>query len=189
MPTRTLPEHDLKLIDDRRLAYQGVTAIGTFRGAAFQAEDGLGVIVSIDEGAGASAAYHISVTRPDGVPSDADLAVVRVAVCGPGSAARIITPDGSMLRGRVVHIIEEPAAFEPPDQPWWTPEEFDAWATKLGQTPADRDRYLATLGRLGLVRVYHRDDPERGHLVQVDLRALLWRDEWRERHARPGAGA
>lgn len=47
--------------------------------------------------------------------------------------------------------------------------------------------YLATLEQLGLVRVYRRDGPERGPLVQVDLRALLWRDEWRQRYPTRGA--
>ena len=185
MPTRTLPTHDLKLIDDRRLVYQGEIASGPFQGAGFQAEDGMGVIVSIEQASSGREVYHISVTRPDQPPTDDDLAVVRIAVCGPGTSARIVTPEDSMLSGRIVHLIEDPEGYEPPDVPWWTAEEFNAWAAALQQTPEARDRYLDTLQHLGLVRLNRRDDPERGPLVQVDLRALLWRDERRRQQGGP----
>lgn len=184
MSTRTLPAHDLKLIDDRRLIYQGTVGVGPFQGAAFQAEDGLGVIVSIDTDVPTGAAFRLSVTRPGFPPTDDDLAVVRIAICGPGSKVRIETPEESLLRGQIVHLVEEPEAYEPPDAPWWTDAEFVRFAVQMAQAsgtaPERAQENLTALESFGLIRIHRRHDPKRGDLVQVDLRPLFWREQRRQ---------
>ncbi len=179
MSARTLPNHDLTLIDDRRLVYQGALDLGGFRGASFHTADGLGVVVSIDPALPAGEAFHISITRPGYPPSDDDIAVVRIAVCGPGSHVRIVTPETSMLRGQIVHLDEEPDRYDPPDAPWWTREEFAAVAAHMATEtgiPAKRARAnMEHLQRLGLAHIERRWDPDRGELVRLDLRPIQWR--------------
>lgn len=183
MARRILPSADLKLIDDRRLVYEGMLGQGSLQAASFQTADRMGVIVSIEPETPQGEAFHISVTRPDRPPTDDDLAVVRIAVCGAGSHARIVTPEHTMLPGRIVHLLEEPHLYEPPDAPWLTPEDFAAMAAEMAEVaglPPERGAVaLATLERQGLVRVERRADPDHGELVRVDMRALAWRTERR----------
>jgi len=185
MSARTLPSHDLKLIDDRRLVYEGALDLGGFRGVSFRAADGMGVVVSIDPALLGGEGFHLSITRPGQPPSDDDITVVRIAVCGPGSHVRIVTPATSMLRGQIVHLDEEPDRYDPPDTPWWTQEEFAAVAAQMAREtgiPAKRARAnMEHLQRLGLARVERRWDPDHGELVRLDLRPIQWRQERRQR--------
>ncbi len=190
MHVRTLPSHDLKLIDDRRLVYEGALDLGGFRGVSFHTADGMGVVVSIDPNTPAGEAFHLSITRSGHPPSDDDIAVVRIAVCGPGSHVRIVTPATSMLRGQIVHLDEEPDHYDPPDAPWWTREEFAAVAARMAKEtgiPAKRARAnMEHLQRLGLVRIERRWDPDQGELVRLDLRPIQWRQERRQRRQDAG---
>jgi len=187
MRTRSLPAHDLTLIDDRRLVYQGPLTLAGLHAASFRTADGMGVVVSVDLDTPASDAFHLSITRPGVPPSDDDIAVVRIAVCGPGSHVRIVTPATSMLRGQIVHLEEEPDRYDPPDAPWWTREQFAAVAVQLaaltGIPAARADANMEHLQRLGLARVERRWDPDRGDLVRVDLRPIVWREERRRLRA------
>jgi len=187
MSTRSLPSHDLTLIDDRRLIYQGPLTLAGLHAASFRTEDGLGVVVSVDPDTPASDAFHLSITRPGVPPSDDDIAVVRIAVCGPGSHVRIVTPAISMLRGHIVHLEEESDRDDPPDAPWWTREQVAAVAVQLAALPAIPAARAAAnmdhLQRLGLARQARRWDPERGDLVRVDLRPIVWREERRRLRA------
>ncbi len=184
MSARTLPSHDLTLIDDRRLVYEGALDLGGFRGASFRTADGMGVVVSIDPALPAGEGFHISITRPGHPPSDDDIAVVRIAVCGPGSHVRIVTPATSMLRGQIVHLDEEPDRYDPPDAPWWTQEEFAAVAARMATEtgiPAKRAQAnMEHLQRRGLARIERRWDPDHGELVRLDLRPIQWRQERRQ---------
>ena len=185
MNARTLPTHSLRLIDDRDLMYEGPIDRGGFHGASFRTDDGMGVVVSIDPDTPAGEAFRLSITRPGYPPSDDDIAVVRIAVCGPGSHVRIVTPAVSMLRGQIVHLEEEPDRYDPPDAPWWTQEEFAAVAAQMATEtgiPAKRARAnMEHLQRLGLARVERRWDPDHGELVRLDLRPIQWRQERRQR--------
>ncbi len=134
MRTRSLPSHDLTLIDDRRLVYEGPLTLAGLRAATFHTADGLGVVVSFDPDTPTSEAFHLSITRPGSPPSDDDIAVVRIAVCGPGSHVRIVTPTMSMLRGQIVHLEEESDRDDPPDAPWWTRQQLAAVAA-CGRQP------------------------------------------------------
>ncbi len=189
MSTRTLPSHSLRLIDDRDLMYEGPIDRDGFQGAHFHTDDGMGVVVSIDPHTPAGVAFRLSITRPGYPPSDDDIAVVRIAVCGPGSHVRILTPHRSMLRGQIVHLEEEPDAYEPPRLPWWTRDEFAAIATQTTALMGDRARGehgladLELMERRGLVRIARAVDPVRGALIQVDFRPLLWREERRRQRA------
>ncbi len=187
MRTRSLPSHDLTLIDDRRLVYQGPLTLAGLHAASFRTADGMGVVVSFNPDTPASDAFHLSITRPGVPPSDDDIAVVRIAVCGPGSHVRIVTPATSMLRGQIVHLQEEPDRHDPPDTPWWTREQFAAVAAQLaaltGIPAARADANMEHLQRLGLARVERRWDPDRGDLVRVALRPLVWREERRRLRA------
>jgi len=187
MRTRSLPSHDLTLIDDRRLVYQGPLTLAGLHAASFRTADGMGVVVSFNLDTPASDAFHLSITRPGVPPSDDDIAVVRIAVCGPGSHVRIVTPATSMLRGHIVHLEEEPDRHDPPDAPWWTREQFAAVAVQLaaltGIPAARADANMEHLQRLGLARVERRWDPDRGDLVRVDLRPIVWREERRRLRA------
>ena len=80
MSARPLPSHDLTLIDDRRLVYQGPLTLAGLRAASFRTADGMGVIVSSDPANPAGEAFHLSITRPGSPPSDDDIAMVRIAV-------------------------------------------------------------------------------------------------------------
>jgi len=190
MHARTLPSHDLKLIDDRRLVYEGALDLGGFRGVSFRTADGMGVVVSIDPAIPAGEGFHISITRPGHPPSDDDIALVRIAVCGPGSHVRIVTPATNMLRGQIVHLDEEPDRYDPPDAPWWTQEEFAAVAAQMAKEtgiPAKRARAnMEHLQRLGLARLERRWDPDHGELVRLDLRPIQWRQERRQRRQDAG---
>jgi hypothetical protein len=190
MSARTLPSHDLTLIDDRRLVYEGALDLGGFRGASFRTADGMGVVVSIDPAIPTGEGFHISITRPGHPPSDDDIAVVRIAVCGPGSHVRIVTPATSMLRGQIVHLDEEPDRYDPPDAPWWTQEEFAAVAARMATEtgiPATRARAnMEHLQRLGLARIERRWDPDHGELVRLDLRPVQWRQERRQHRQHAG---
>jgi len=183
---RTLPRHDLKLIDDRRLVYEGALDLGGFRGVSFRTADGLGVVVSIDPAIPAGEGFHISITRPGHPPSDDDIAVVRIAVCGPGSHVRIVTPATSMLRGQIVHLDEEPNRYDPSDAPWWTREEFAAvaaqMATETGILAKRARANMEHLQRLGLARLERRWDPDHGELVRL----IQWRQERRQRRQDAG---
>ncbi len=187
MRMRSLPSHDLKLIDDRRLVYEGPLTLAGLHAASFRTEDGMGVVVSFNPDTPSSDAFHLSITRPGFPPSDDDIAVVRIAVCGPGSHVRIVTPATSMLRGQIVHLEEEPDRHDPPDTPWWTREQFAAVAAQLaaltGIPAARADANMEHLQRLGLARVERRWDPDRGDLVRVDLRPIVWREERRRLRA------
>ncbi len=184
MSARTLPSHDLTLIDDRRLVYEGAVDLDGFRGASFRTADGMGVVVSIDPAIPTGEGFHISITRPGHPPSDDDIAVVRIAVCGPGSHVRIVTPATSMLRGQIVHLDEEPDRYDPPDAPWWTQEEFAAVAARMATEtgiPAKRAQAnMEHLQRRGLARIERRWDPDHGELVRLDLRPIQWRQERRQ---------
>ena len=46
MSTRSLPSHDLKLIDDRRLVYEAPLTLAGLHAASFRTEDGMGVVVA-----------------------------------------------------------------------------------------------------------------------------------------------
>ncbi len=185
MSARTLPSHDLKLIDDRRLVYDGALDLGGFRGVSFRTADDMGVVVSIDPALPGGEGFHLTITRPGHPPSDDDIAVVRIAVCGPGSHVRIVTPAVNMLRGQIVHLEEEPDHYDPPDAPWWTQEEFTAIAVQMAREtgiPAKRARAnMEHLQRLGLARVERRWDPDHGELIRLDLRPIQWRQERRQR--------
>jgi len=185
MNARTLPCNDVKLIDDRRLVYEGPLTLGPLRGATFHTDDGLGVVVSIDPDTPAGAVFRLSITRPNQPPTDDDIAVVRIAVCGPGSHVRIVTPRASMLRGQIVHLQEKPDRYDPPDAPWWTRAEFAAVAARMANEtgiPATRAwANMEHLQRLGLARVERRWDPDHGELVRLDPRPLQWRQERRQR--------
>ncbi len=187
MRTRSLPSHDLTLIDDRRLVYQGPLTLAGLHAASFRTEDGMGVVVSVDPANPAGDAFHLSITRPGYPPSDDDIAVVRIAVCGPGSHVRIVTPAMSMLRGQIVHLQEEPDRHDPPDAPWWTREQFAAVAARIakdrGIPPTRAWANMEHLQRRGLARIERRWDPECGELVRLDLRPLLWRQERRRLRA------
>ncbi len=187
MRMRSLPSHDLTLIDDRRLVYEGPLTLAGLHAASFRTEDGMGVVVSFNPDTPSSDAFHLSITRPGFPPSDDDIAVVRIAVCGPGSHVRIVTPATSMLRGQIVHLEEEPDRHDPPDTPWWTREQFAAVAAQLaaltGIPAARADANMEHLQRLGLARVERRWDPDRGDLVRVDLRPIVWREERRRLRA------
>jgi len=192
MHARTLPTHSLRLIDDRDLMYEGPLDRGGFHGASFRTADGMGVVVSIDPDTPAGAAFRLSITRPGYPPSDDDIAVVRIAVCGPGSHVRILTPKRSMLRGQIVHLDEEPDRYDPPDAPWWTRDEFAAVAAQMAKEtgiPATRvPANMEHLQRLGLARIERRWDPDRGELVRLDLRPIQWRQERRQRRQDAGQG-
>jgi len=189
---RTLPSHDLTLIDDRRLVYEGALDLGGFRGASFRTADDMGVVVSIDPDTPAGEGFRLSITHPGRPPTDDDIAVVRIAVCGPGSHVRIVTPQASMLRGQIVHLQEEPDCYDPPDAPWWTREEFAAVAARMAKEtgiPATRARAnMEHLQRLGLARLERRWDPDHGELVRLDLRPIQWRQERRQRRQDAGQG-
>jgi len=189
---RTLPSHDLTLIDDRRLVYEEALDLGGFRGASFRTADDMGVVVSIDPDTPAGVGFRISITRPGRPPTDDDIAVVRIAVCGPGSHVRIVTPQASMLRGQIVHLQEEPDRYDPPDAPWWTRAEFATVAARMAKEtgiPATRAQAnMEHLQRLGLTRLERRWDPDRGELVRLDPRPLLWRDERRRLRAQEAKG-
>ncbi len=195
MNARTLPRNDLKLIDDRCLVYEGPLDRGGFHGASFRTDDGMGVVVSIDPDTPAGAAFRLSITRPGYPPSDDDIAVVRIAVCGPGSHVRIVTPKRSMLRGQIVHLQEELDAYEPPDMPWWTRDEFAAVAAQTTAAMGDQahgEHGLADLElmeRRGLLRIARAVDPMRGELIQVDFRPLMWREERHRQRAATTAPA
>jgi len=190
MHTRTLPTHSLRLIDDRDLMYEWPIDRGGFRGVSFHTDDGMGVVVSIDPDTPAGEGFHLSITRPGHPPSDDDIAVVRIAVCGPGSHVRIVTPATSMLRGQIVHLDEEPDRYDPPDAPWWTQEEFAAVAARMAKEtgiPAKRAQAnMEHLQRLGLARIERRWDPDHGELVRLDLRPIQWRQERRQRRQDAG---
>ncbi len=187
MSTRSLPSHDLTLIDDRRLIYQGPLTLAGLHAASFRTEDGMGVVVSVDPDTPAGDAFHLSITRPGVPPSDDAIAVVRIAVCGPGSHVHIVTPAISMLRGQIVHLEEEPDRDDPPDAPWWTREQVAAVAAQLaaltGIPAARADANMEHLQRLGLARIERRWDPDRGELVRADLRPIVWREERRRLRA------
>jgi len=187
MRMRSLPAHDLKLIDDRRLVYEGPLTLAGLHAASFRTEDGLGVIVSFNPDTPGSDAFHLSITRPGFPPSDDDIAVVRIAVCGPGSHVRIVTPATSMLRDQIVHLEEDLDRDDPPDAPWWTREQLAAVAVQLvaltGIPAARADANMEHLQRLGLARLERRWDPDRGDLVRVDLRPIVWREERRRLRA------